>query len=77
MPNNNDDENFCEPPRKKTKNSEHILLYVPQNIASTSQVVMAADWHKISSNVLNNIIASIIKESQGYVDFMLGKINIL
>ena len=32
------DENFCEPPAKQSKNSDHILLYVPQNIASISQV---------------------------------------
>ena len=37
------DEHFCEPPAKQTKNPDHILLYVPRNIASTSQVVMAAD----------------------------------
>ena len=59
------DENFCEPPAKQTKNPDHILLYVPRNIASTSQVVMATDQRKISSNALNDIIASIIIESRG------------
>ena len=42
----------------QTNNLEHILLYALQNIASTSQVVVAADRRKISSNAQNDIIAS-------------------
>ena len=35
---------------------------------------MAADQHKISSNAFNDIVASIIRESQGHVkDFVLSK----
>ena len=65
-------EDFCEPPKQR-KNSDRILLHMPRNIASTSQVVMTADRHKISSNALNGIIASIIRESQGCVeDFVLS-----
>ena len=72
------DENFCEPPAKQSKNSDHILLYVPQNIASISQVVMAADQNKISRNALNDIAASIIRESQGRLeDFVLSKTSTL
>ena len=53
------DDNFWESPPKKTKKSEFILLHVPKNIASRSQVVMAADRHKMSNNAFNNIIASL------------------
>ena len=71
-------EDFCEPPSKQRKNPDRILLHVPRNIASTSQVVMTADRHKISSNALNDIIASIIRESQGCVkDFVLSQMSTL
>ena len=71
-------ENFCEPPSKQPKNPDRILLHVLRNIASTSQVVMTADRHKISSNALNDIIASIIRESQGCVkDFVLSQMSTL
>ena len=71
-------EDFCEPPSKQPKNPDRILLHVPRNIASTSQVVMTADRHKISSNALNDIIASIIRESQGCVqDFVLSQMSTL
>jgi len=71
-------EDFCELPSKQRKNSDRILLHVPRNIASTSQVVMTADRHKISSNALNDIIASIIRESQGCVeDFVLSQMSTL
>ena len=71
-------EDFCEPPSKQRKNSDRILLHVPRNIASTSQVVMTADRHKISSNALNDIIASIIRESQGCIeDFVLSQMSTL
>ena len=50
------DENFCEPPFKQRKSFEQILLRVPRNIVSTSQEVMAAHRHKISSNALNDIL---------------------
>ena len=67
---------FFELPSKQRKNPDRILLHVPRNIASTSQVVMTADRHKISSNALNDIIASIIRESQGCVkDFVLSQIS--
>ena len=72
------DENFCEPPSKKRKSSEQILLRVPRNIASTSQIVMAADRHKISGNTLNDLLAAIIRESQGCVeDFVLSQMSTL
>ena len=72
------DENFCEPPSKQRKSSEQILLRVPTNIASTSQVVMAVDRHKISSNALNDILAVIIAKSQGCVeDFVLSQTSTL
>ena len=71
-------EDFCEPLSKQRNNPDRILLHVPRNIASTSQVVMTADRHKISSNALNDIIASIIRESQGCVeDFVLSQISTL
>ena len=71
-------EDFCEPPSKQPKNPDRILLHVPRNIASTSQVVMTADRHKISSNALNDIIASILRESQGCVkDFVLSQMSTL
>ena len=38
------DENICEP-LKQRKISEQILLRMPPNIASTSQVAMVADRH--------------------------------
>jgi len=38
---------------------------------------MTADRHKISSNALNDIIASIIRESQGCVDFVLSQMSTL
>ena len=69
------DENFCEPPFKQRKNSEQILLRMPRITASTSQVVMAAERHKVSSNALNDILVAIIKESQGCVDFMLSQMS--
>ena len=70
-------EDFCEPPKQR-KNSDRILLHVPRNIASTPQVVMTTDRRKISSNALNDIIASIIRESQGCVeDFVLGQMSTL
>ena len=69
-------EDFCKPPSKQRKNPNQILLHVPRNIASTSQVVMTADRHKISSNALNDIIASIISECQGCVeDFVLSQMS--
>ena len=71
-------DDFCEPPSKQWKNQDQILLHVPRNIASTSQVVMTADRHKISSNALNDIIASIIRESQECVeDFVLSQMSTL
>ena len=69
---------FCEPPSNQRKNPDRILLHVPRNIAPTSQVVMTADRHKISSNALNDIITSIIRESQGCVeDFVLSQMSTL
>ena len=71
-------EDFCKPPSKQRKNPDRILLHVPRNIASTSQVAMTADRHKISSNALNDIIASIIRESQGSIeDFVLSQLSTL
>ena len=70
-------EDFCEPPTKQRKNSDRIVLHELRNIASTSQVVMTADRHKISSNALNDIIASIISESQGCVNFVLSQMSTL
>ena len=71
-------EDFCEPPYKQRNNSDRILLDVPRNIASTSQVMMTADRHKILSNALNDTIASTITESQGCVeDFVLGQMSTL
>ena len=68
----NDD--FCQPFSNNVK--IHILVYVQRNIPSTSQVVMAADRNKISSNTLNDIIASIIRESQGCEeDFVFSKMS--
>ena len=70
------DDNFWDDPPKKTKKSEFILLDVPKDIASRSHVVMAADRHKMSNNVLNDIIASIIRESKGCVnDFTLSRMS--
>ena len=70
-------EDFCEPPKQR-KNPDRIQLHVPRNIASTSQVVMTADRHKISSNALNDIIASIIRESEGCEeDFVLSQMSTL
>ena len=69
-------EDFCEPPSKQRKNPDRILLHVPRNIASTSQLVMTADRLKISSNALNDIIASIMRECQGCVeDFVLSQMS--
>ena len=77
----NDDDNnknFCEPASEKPKNSEHILLHFRRNVAFTSQVVMATDRPKITSNTLNDIITSIIQESQERIkDFALSKTNTL
>ena len=71
-------EDFCEPPFKQRNNPDRILLHVPRNIASTSQVVMTAHRHKISSNVLNDIIASIIRESQRCIEnFVLSQMSTL
>ena len=70
------DDNFWEGPPKKTKKSEFILLHVPKNIASRSQVGMAADRHKMSNNALNDICASIIRESKRCVnDFTLSRMS--
>ena len=67
--------NFGQPFFKQRKNSDPILLHVPRNTASTSQVVMVADHRKISSNALN-IIASLIRKSQGCVkNFVLTKMS--
>ena len=69
------DDNFWEGSPKKAKQSE-LILHVPKNIASRSQVVMAADRRKMSNNALNDIIASIIRESKGCVnDFTLRKMS--
>ena len=63
--------------QRKLKNPNlFFLLHVPKNIASRSQVVMAADRHKMSNNALDHIIASIIRESKGCVsDFTLSRIS--
>ena len=72
------DENFCQPFSKQRRNSDHVLFHVSRNIASTSQLVMAADSHKILNNTLNDIIASIITKRQGCVeDFALSKLSTL
>ena len=70
------DENLRKPSSKQRKSFEQIRLRVPRNIASTSQVVMTADRHKISSNALNDILVAIITESQGCVeDFVLSQMS--
>ena len=67
------DNNFYELPSKKLKYPKHIVLYVPGNI-----VVMAAVRRKIISDAFNDVIASILKESQGCVEtFALSQRNTL
>ena len=76
--NDDDYKNFCELPSKQPKIFEHIFLYVPRNIAFTSQVVIAADRQEITSNSLNDNIAPIIRESQRHIeDFVLSKTSTL
>ena len=47
---------------------DFVKFYVPKRIATTSQVASAADRHRISSNVLNDVLAAIIRESNGDVN---------
>ena len=57
---------------------DFVKLYVPKRIATTSQVVSAADRHRISSNALNDVLAAIIRESNGDVnEFVLSKASTL
>ena len=55
-----------------------LRLDVPKGIAAVSQIVAAADRHRISSNALNYILAAVIRESDGDVnDFILSKASTL
>ena len=45
-----------------------ITLEVPRKITSMPQVVAAAVRHKLSSNALNDIVFSVIQESEGDVN---------
>ena len=36
---------------------DFVKLYVPKRLATTSGVVSAANWHRISSNALNDVLA--------------------
>ena len=57
---------------------DFVKLYVPKRIATTSQVVSAADMHRISSNALNDVLAAIIRESNGDLnEFVLSKASTL
>ena len=57
---------------------DFVKLYVPKRIATTSQVVSAAERHQISSNALNDVLATIIRESNGDVnEFVLSKASML
>ena len=53
--------------------SQYVTLQVPRQIATLPQVVSAADRHKMSSNALNDVLSSLIKECNGNVnDFILS-----
>ena len=57
---------------------DFVKLYVPKRIATTSQVVSAADRHRIQSNALSGVLAAIISESNGDVnEFVLSKVSTL
>ena len=57
---------------------DFVKLYVPKRIATSSQVVSAADRHRISSNAFNDVLAAIIRESNGDVNkFVLSKASTL
>ena len=57
---------------------DFVKLHVPKRIATTSQVVSAADRHRISSNALNDVLSAIIRESNGDVnEFVLSKASML
>ena len=57
---------------------DFVKLYDPKRIATTCQVVSAADRHRISSNALNDVLAAIIRESNGDVnEFVLSKASTL
>ena len=61
-----------------TSQQDFVRLNVPKRIAAASQVVAAADRHRISSNALNDILAAFIRESDGDVnDFILSKASTL
>jgi len=61
-----------------TSKPDFVKLYVPKRIATASQVVAAADRHRISSNALNDVLAAVIRESDGDVnDFILSKASTL
>ena len=61
-----------------TSQQDFVGLNVPKRIAAASQVVAAADRHRISSNALNDILAAFIRESDGDVnDFILSKASTL
>jgi len=56
----------------------NIFYCMCHEILHPTQVIMAAYRHKISSNTLNDIIAWIIRESQGcVVDFVLSQTSTL
>ena len=61
-----------------TSQQDFVRLNDPKRIAAASQVVAAADKHRISSNALNDILAAFIRESDGDVnDFILSEASTL
>ena len=61
-----------------TSQQDFVRFNVPKRIATASQVVAAADRHRISNNALNDILVAFIRESDGDVnDFVLSKASTL
>lgn len=71
------DEDIPNTSRSELK-SDSVPLNVPRRIIFSPSVILAADRHKISSNALNDIVAALIRESNGNVDdFVLSKTSTL
>ena len=71
--NSTDEEEYAGCSSQIQTTLSYVSLKVPRRIAALPQVVAAADRHKLSSNALNDVLASLIRECNGNVqDFILS-----
>lgn len=58
--------------------SKFVSLNIPRQITGLPHVIQAADRHKVSSNALNDILASLIRDCGGDInDFVVSKATTL